>query len=377
MFVLRQAVLDDASTLLKLAKMVHFINLPADLDIIRSKIVRSRKSFLDQCADERERMFMFVLEDTESGNVVGTSSMTSCISWPGKPHTYFHVRRREHYSEDLQEGHVHVTLQLCADESGPTEIGGLILFPVYRGHKEKLGQQLSLVRFHYMGLHRQQFSQRIIAEMMGALTPDSSNLLWEYLGRKFINLNYTEADRFCQHSKEFMTSLFPKSEIYASLLPPEARNLIGKVGPETRPARAMLEQLGFQYKGHVDPFDGGPYLEARLDEVALARDATTGVLADPGPPRRDDDDETYPRFGFISGMSDTGYRAVRAYYRHEDGHVTVEPAVAEALQIEPGETIGVTALPDQPLRRTGGSSPITEERLAPPPPVPSRPKATP
>jgi len=34
MFVIRQAMPDDLSTLLKLAKMVHFLNLPADRDLI-------------------------------------------------------------------------------------------------------------------------------------------------------------------------------------------------------------------------------------------------------------------------------------------------------------------------------------------------------
>ncbi len=37
----------------------------------------------------------------------------------------------------------------------------------------------------------------------------------------------------------------------STLLPAVARRLIGRVGPETEPARAMLERLGFQYKGHV------------------------------------------------------------------------------------------------------------------------------
>ena len=42
MFVIRQAKLDDVGALLKLAKMVHFINLPADREIISQKIMRSR-----------------------------------------------------------------------------------------------------------------------------------------------------------------------------------------------------------------------------------------------------------------------------------------------------------------------------------------------
>ena len=167
MFVIRQASVDDAPTLLKLAKMVHFINLPADPDIINSKIIRSRRSFAGQVPSEREREFMFVLEDTDTGNVIGTASIISCISWPGRPHTFLNVRKREYYSEDLQTGHVHTTLQLGVDETGPSEIGGLILSPSYRGHSQRLGAQLSLIRFHFIALHPSWFSDR-----MPKLSPD-------------------------------------------------------------------------------------------------------------------------------------------------------------------------------------------------------------
>ena len=63
MFVIRPAILDDLPTLLKLAKMVHFINLPADRDLLSAKIGRSRRSFAGEVDDIREREFMFVLED--------------------------------------------------------------------------------------------------------------------------------------------------------------------------------------------------------------------------------------------------------------------------------------------------------------------------
>ncbi len=184
---------------------------------------------------------MFVLEDTDTGNVVGTSSVISCLSSPGRPHTYLQVRKREHYSDDLQTGSVHLTLQLGTDETGPSEVGGLVLGPSYRGHAQKLGRLLSMIRFHFIGCHRDWFADRIIAEMMGPLTADSRNVFWESVGRRFINLSFAEADLFCQRSKEFMTALFPKHEIYVSLLPPEARNMIGKVGVETEPARRLLE----------------------------------------------------------------------------------------------------------------------------------------
>lgn len=336
MFVIRQANLEDASTLLKLARLVHSNNLPADQDILRTKLLRSRDSFAGKARTPLEREFLFVLEDTDSGNVIGTSSVLSCISSPGRPHLYFLVRKREHFSEDLATGHVHVTLQLGTDETGPTEIGGLILSPSYRGHKAKLGVLLSLIRFQFMALHRKWFSERVIAEMAAPLTPDSRNTLWEYLGRRFINLEYAEADRFCRQSKEFITSLFPKGEVYASLLPPEARNLIGKVNPEAAAAKAMLEGLGFRYLGHCDPFDGGPYLEAALSEIPLVTATRKAVLADiPGDHSID---------GFVSYSGPSGFRAVRTNYRESDDgrHITIPPDKLYLLGAQAGDAVAVT-----------------------------------
>lgn len=342
MFVIRQAQQDDLPTLLKLARMVHFINLPADRDIIAAKIARSRLSFQGQSPSEREREFMFVLEHVESEAIVGTCAVLSCISWPGHPHTYLQVRRRQHFSGDLQTGTVHVTLQLGTDETGPSEMGGLILAPGYRGHPERLGSLLSLIRFHYVGLHRESFSQRIIAEMMGALTPDSRNLLWEYLGRRFINLQYTEADRFCQHSKEFITSLLPPGEIYAALLPPEARNLIGKVGEETKPALTMLVQQGFTYDEHVDPFDGGPYIGAERDQIPLVMATRRAVLADPQDPHP----EGAPRREcFVSFEGEEGFRAVRCAVLIDGDTVAMLAESAGLIGAQPGDTVGLTPLP--------------------------------
>ncbi|MBX3355270.1 MAG: arginine N-succinyltransferase [Phycisphaeraceae bacterium] len=339
MFIVRQAVIDDLPTLLKLAKMVHFINLPADKDIIGAKIARSRRSFAGQAKDPHERQFLFVLEDTETGAVIGTSAVISCISWPGWPHVFLKVRRRSYFSEDLQQGSVHTTVQFGSDESGPSEVGGLILAPGYRGHRERLGSLLSLIRLHYVGLHRDQFADRMLAELMGPLSTDSRTLLWEYLGRRFINLSYHEADLFCQHSKEFMTALWPRDEMHVSILPAEARALIGKVGEETVAAKAMLERQSFEFNGCVDPFDGGPYLEAKTDEIPLVkatRSLAFGGAADVAHGGAE---------AFVSFRSkEHGYRALRSPIRMEGESVLLPEAAAEALGARKGNAIGVTPL---------------------------------
>ena len=336
MFLIRQATLEDLPTLLKLAKMVHFLNLPADRDIIATKINRSRLSFAERQDDARHRQFMFVLEDSETGNVIGTSAAISCISWKGWPHVFLEVKKRHFYSNDLQQGQSHVTLEFGTDESGPSEVGGLILAPGYRGHKEKLGSLLSLIRFHFIGLHKKWFAPRILAELMGPVTPDSRTLLWEYLGRRFINLSYQEADLFCQHSKEFMTNLWPRGEIFASILPPDARALIGKVGEETLAAKGMLDRQHFHVTTHVDPFDGGPYLEADRDSIPMVRDTKehkllafskreSGVMA------------------FVSHNSkEHGFRAVRTLCLVRDGGVEISKAAADTIHAREGEKVGVS-----------------------------------
>jgi arginine N-succinyltransferase len=298
--------------------------------------MRSRESFAGRAKEAREREFLFVCEDMCTGNVVGTSTIVSANSWPGHPHTFLRVCKRELYSQDLNTGQVHVTLQLDTDESGASEIGGLIVSPAYRRHPEKIGAMLSMIRFHLVGLHRDWFNNRMMAEMMAPLTPDSRNTLWEYLGRRFINLSYAEADLFCQYSKEFITSLFPKDEIYVSLLPAVARNLIGRVGPETEPAKAMLERLGFQYRGHVDPFDGGPYLEASVDDIPLVVNTKMSTLAEP--------QQHLPTLGFVSTQTSVGFRALRTHLAEVDGKISIGAKEAEALGAQPGDRVGYVSL---------------------------------
>jgi arginine N-succinyltransferase len=367
MYVIRRAHQADMDILLKLAKMVHFINLPADKDIISEKIDRSRRSFRavhekrpldvrrgDRSAVGNSPVFLFSMDDTTTGNCLGTSMIVARMGGPGHPNISFEIHKRHFFSEDLQQGTSHTVAKLVLDESGPTEIGGLILGPSYRGHPTKLGKQLSLIRFHYIGLHREQFADRILAEMMAPITPDGQNTLWEYLGRRFINLPYTEADKFCQRSREFMISLLPREPIYLSLLPPEARKLVGQVGPDTVPARRMLEDLGFKYTNRIDPFDGGPHLEALTDQIPLVRD--TRVMPYAGTCST----EEATQRGFVSVDHEGGeFRATYSPYQlaPSEDRVLLPAETVEALGVHVDEPIGFTpidlriksaAVPQQP-----------------------------
>ena len=80
MFVIRQANPDDHTTIIQLARMQHFASLRADADDVIRLIAQSRDSFADRAASQRERRFLFVLEDTDTGAVVGMSSVRASRS---------------------------------------------------------------------------------------------------------------------------------------------------------------------------------------------------------------------------------------------------------------------------------------------------------
>jgi arginine N-succinyltransferase len=361
MFVIRRAKMDDLDILIKLAKMVHFINLPADKDIIAEKIRRSRASFRavhdemdvpaptdDRSAVGASPLFMFTIADASTGNTIGASMIVARMGGPGRPNISFELTKKHFFSEDLSQGTAHMVATLYLDESGPTEIGGLILGPSSRRHPARLGKQISLIRFHYIGLHRRRFADRVLAEMMAPITPDGRNTLWEYLGRRFINLSYTEADKFCQRSREFMTSLLPREPIYLSLLPPEARKLVAQVGPDTVPAKKMLEDLGFRYIDRIDPFDGGPHLEALTDQIPIVRHTHTVSFG--GEAGEDEWDAA----GFVSVDHEDGdFRAVHTPFKrdHQANAILLPRDIISTLEIRDDVTLGVTPLDLQrPLR---------------------------
>ena len=267
MFLIRQSKPKDVATLLKLARMVYFINLPPDERIIADKIAHSQKCFTRAAGEEgavRRRelregggkrhstggyastdqdsdLFMFTIEEVETGAVIGTSQMRARMGGPGNPNYTFQLAEKTFKSKTLGRGTTHTVAKLYGDESGPTEIGGLILQLSHRGHKARPGRFLAFIRFHFMGLYRELFADRVLAEMMASVSSEGDNVFWDAIGRHFIPVKYAEADRFCQHNRQFIEDLFPKEESYLTLLPLEVQNMVGAVSRETIPARRLLE----------------------------------------------------------------------------------------------------------------------------------------
>lgn len=264
-YIIRPVRHDDLHQLVDLAKQFNLLNLPGDRKVVGEKIDRSEQSFaykLEKTAAE----YLFVVEDTVEKQVVGSSLIMAKHGNENVPHSYFKILKRDHFSQDLGIGFIHQVLRFQLDFDGPTEIGGLLVDKSYRRIPEKLGKQISLARFMYMGLNPDRFESRVLCELTPPLS-DGKSEFWEALGRRFTGLPYQEADLLSQSHREFIESLFPQDDIYLCLLDAKARLVLGRVGEATKPAQHLLESIGFNYLDEVDPFDGGPHYGANISDI--------------------------------------------------------------------------------------------------------------
>jgi arginine N-succinyltransferase len=340
MFILRSVQHNDLKDLFNLSQIMTFINLPADEDIISMKIESSIKSFHHPSKRFWENYYIFVLEDHANGDVLGVSMIHAQHGTDHEPHFFLTVGQESKFSQTINTGFVHGTLKLGLDTNGPTEIGGLILDPDFRGHQDKLGKQLSFVRFLYMAKNPSRFKPMIHSELMPPLDKFGNSPLWEAVGRRFLNMNYHEADVLSRNNKEFILSLFPSENIYQTLLPMEARESIGKVGKETEPVKRMLESIGFKYTYEVDPFDGGPHFRCPLKDVTLIKNKIHGILYNSTEFKIEKAQDCL----VTVEHSDYDFLAFKTEVMiNEDGTLLIEPKIIQALRLNTPQEI--TAIP--------------------------------
>lgn len=272
MFVVRESRPDDVEGILAVAKHLDSVNLPYKRDVIVEILARSAESFTASIPIV-DREYTFVLEDPETGQIVGTSMLYAQHGTHKSPHVYLDVLQDEHYSETLDTYLVHQALRIGYNYNGPTEIGGLVVLPEYRGHAQQLGKLLSCTRFLFIAMNREVFRDEVLSELMPRLEEDGTSRLWKHFGKRFTGLQYREADQLSKNNKEFIKSLFPQGMVHTSLFPKAVQAEIGEVGPQTKGVEKLLTRIGFRYSYQIDPFDGGPHFAAPTDDITLVANA--------------------------------------------------------------------------------------------------------
>ncbi|WP_174966632.1 arginine N-succinyltransferase [Pandoraea cepalis] len=349
MRVVRLARRGDLPALLKLAAQAGpgMTSFKPDEAALEARLARVAATLAGQ-APTAEQGYLFVMEDVATGEIAGVCGLEAAVGLEQPFYTY----RKDtivHASRELNVWSRMLTLSLSNDLTGYSELCSLLLDPSWRGHGN--GALLSKARFLFMAQFPERFGPHVCAELRGFFDDNGQSPFWQSLGQHFFKIDFDQADHLTSIGKKsFVAELMPKYPIYVDFLSPQAQAAIGVTHRDTLPARRLLEQEGMRSGAHVDIFDSGPVLEARVADLRAARDSrylSVTLSATAG------DDEAAPAVPnaepyLVACLGLDGFRATLVTGRPERRAFALSPLAAQALGVKQGDRIQV--LPLKPPR---------------------------
>ena len=161
MLIIRPIRKDDYEELYQIAQESGhgFTSLPVNDELLRNKIARSEASIDKAVEQPGDEGYLFVLEDTQTGKVLGTSGIEAAV---GMTDAFYHYRQGKvvHNSQTLNVYNTVDILTLCNDYTGMTEICTLFLREAHR--KGNNGRLLSKFRFLFMAELGTKFNQNLL-----------------------------------------------------------------------------------------------------------------------------------------------------------------------------------------------------------------------
>ena len=273
MLVIRPITEADYPALMQIAhdSGVGFTSLPTNEQLLRSRIAHSVESFATDTDKPGNEGYLLVMENTETGEVVGTSGLESAVGLESAFYHY-HLGKVVHSSQELKLHNTIETLTLCNDYTGAAELCTLFLKECARGGSN--GRVLSRFRFLFLAEFSERFGQTVIAEMRGVSCDEGTSPFWQWLEEHFFGMDFPSADYLSGiGNKVFIAELMPRFPIYVNLLSQAAQDVIGLVHHKTLPALKLLQREGFIHRGYVDIFDAGPTVECQLDQIKAVKDS--------------------------------------------------------------------------------------------------------
>jgi arginine N-succinyltransferase len=331
-FRVRPAAKSDFQPIYEMAKLTGggFTNLPPERGALVEKLIRSEKSFESDAAEPTDDLFLFVLENVDTGQIRGTCQIFGMVGVQAPFYSY-RISTLTQTSQALGKTFRAEMLSLTTDLEGSSEVGGLFLHPGERAGG--LGLLLARSRYLFMKLHRQRFGRRVIAELRGVIDEGGGSAFWDSIAGRFFDMSFQEADEFnAAHGTQFIADLMPKTPIYTAMLPESARHVMGVPHPSGRAAMKMLEHEGFSYDCYIDIFDGGPTMISPTDNIRTIRESRELSLSAVA-------EQVEGSSMILAAGTLTGFNACCATVQiAEDGSATLDRKTSAMLAIEPGQT---------------------------------------
>lgn len=334
MMVLRGAELADLIPLSRLSQameegLTNLPSLPRHPVDLEKRIITSIDSFAKAETDGSE-IYLFVLEDIESKELIGTAQITAKTL--GSTLGFYY--RHELYTQPgnrLQPSKSIPFLRPVRHIVEASELGGLFVHPLTR-HKG-LSKLLSLGRLLFIITYPERFQTEVIAEMRGMTDSNGRSLFWDAIGRHFLDIPFDELMRQVTLDPSFVPEVIPPFPIALSMLPQEVQDLAGKTHPQSQPALQRLFGQGFHFTGEIDIFDGGPKISAQTRFLNIHSTQKTARAVCCSLP------ENYQETVLLSNHHPNFRACFAPLCVQSPETVLIEPQAAKALEISAGELV--------------------------------------
>lgn len=323
---------DDFDEILALAKQSGggMTNLPPEPDALKARIEFACESFEANATEPTGEVYMMVLEI--DGRVMGTSAVFSAI---GLDHGFvnYRINKTVHASKQLRKRIERRLLVPTHDFTGCAEVGSLFLSPDARGGG--YGKYLATARYLFIAQHRGLVADPVCAELRGWRGPNGEQPFWDAVGKPFFDMEFEAADvANSAMGNQFISDLMPRHPIYVALMPEAARDILGRPHDGAAPAYNMLLKEGFEFRGYIDVFDGGPLVDARIEDIKSVKESKELTV------EKIESDDGAPLMLVAAGHLST-FRVVRAPVRITHGALSLGEEVASVLGVKAGDRVRV------------------------------------
>ncbi|GGB87978.1 arginine N-succinyltransferase [Marinobacterium zhoushanense] len=308
--------------------------LPANREYLGQLIAQTQASLEKKVSLPGNESYHFVLEESDSGRILGISGIEASIGLDSPFYSY-RIDEVVHASRELQIHNRIPSLHLCHDYNGTSRLCTRYLSA--EADSPANAHLLSRARMLFIAEYPKRFARRTVVELQGMVDAEGKSPFWECLGRHFFGMDMSQADYLTGiNRKTFIAELMPHYPVYVPLLSEAARNAIAQPRPDIEPVMDLLEDEGFEFRGYVDIFDAGPTLEARTDDIRSVWQSQLRTLKVSAQPT---DSEQWL---LLSNNALSGFRALLVQADAEQPEI--KPEVAELLQLKDGDPVRVLPL---------------------------------
>ncbi|OLL32610.1 arginine/ornithine succinyltransferase subunit alpha [Burkholderia sp. SRS-W-2-2016] len=287
MLFVRPGRLADLDALEQMARTAQPVlhSLPHDRRALEARVALSEDSFRAEVDFPGEEFYLFVLEDSQTGKLMGTASIVAAAGYADP----FYVFRNDaliHASRELHVNRKIHALTMSHELTGKSRLAGYYIDPSLRG--DAAAQLISRARMMYIAANRKRFTPEVFSLLLGVTDENGVSPFWEALGRKFFGRNFADIEvESGGRSRTFIAEVMPTYPVYVPLLPEAAQRVLGEPDANALLAYEIHLEEGFETDRYVDIFDAGPVLTAQMDRSASVKYNETRVVREAAAPQGD------------------------------------------------------------------------------------------